>query len=828
MPKKTYKILRFDAGLNDDSDPKDISDNEVSESQNANTFSLGRLTVLGDITSTQYKTIAGSISGSSRGSGFFAFSADQDGFLDGTDGYPGNTYYIVEKAAGVIGIGADDETGSITVSNADDLSEASMYYIDGALRICEGSHEVSAPSSKWKGWINAKTLLPTATQSDVAITDGWYEQEPAGIIGAFPTFTYDNQVFCKNAIMLTKKSASVETWYSFSKASSTTTTDADYDGDTSTATSLDAWGLALEFYKHPDGNGTGTWMPKTSTRYRFYVTTMYDGHTQESSPQLLRMFDGGVGGGSLSGHTVDKEIAFRKPASADAAENIAVNFRPVCKIIGNTSAYNFGADDGSNSGNTLDLNGNKRISGFRIYWASNEDGYAALWQMFDANFEEGVKPIGIDGGTGATGAYASWVDPTSLNIDTWNANVYSNGHATMEMSTDTYFSNPPRYLQYDVLNGHPATDTIAVESFKTSCIANRRVYIGNVCQDGWIHGDRMLKSPVNQFDKFPTINNIDVVIEDGDEIVLLLEYADRILQFKKNALYIINVSGNSEFLESEHRFKGISNPGAACRTDYGVAWVNQHGCYYYDGQRVIDVLEDTKVHRINSATWTTFIGTSGNERMGFNPSKRQFIVKGDSSNSYIYDLISKSWTKGIGNMIGTNANFLNDPVDGSLLIYGGGYIYKWIDTPTANKSFFDLRTRFIDFGEPSQRKKIYKLYITHKYAGAGDKLGLYGEIFSHSATGGQGAGELSNDFFIGYLEQDSEQAGNWITQVLEMPSTDLDGAAIKFNNVQAIRLYILSEMGWGGGEAGATFDGEAPYNFECNDITIIYRAKSIK
>ena len=63
--------------------------------------------------------------------------------------------------------------------------------------------------------------------------------------------------------------------------------------------------------------------------------------------------------------------------------------------------------------------------------------------------------------------------------------------------------------------------------------------------------------------KWARDNNIDVAVNDGDAIVHLIEYADRILQFKKNTCYVINISGATEYLEAEHKFKGISNPGAA-------------------------------------------------------------------------------------------------------------------------------------------------------------------------------------------------------------------------------------------------------------------------
>ena len=60
----------------------------------------------------------------------------------------------------------------------------------------------------------------------------------------------------------------------------------------------------------------------------------------------------------------------------------------------------------------------------------------------------------------------------------------------------------------------------------------------------------MLKSSINKFDVFPSeVGKIDVAINDGESIIKLEAFADRILQFKAKTLYIINISENVDFLE---------------------------------------------------------------------------------------------------------------------------------------------------------------------------------------------------------------------------------------------------------------------------------------
>ena len=116
--------------------------------------------------------------------------------------------------------------------------------------------------------------------------------------------------------------------------------------------------------------------------------------------------------------------------------------------------------------------------------------------------------------------------------------------------------------------------------YKHSVVVNRTAYVGNVQvfsrRKGSIkvESDSMYKSIINEFDTFASYNKIEAAVNDGDEITGLSEFANKILQFKKNILYVINVSGQIEILESTHKHKGVNNPAAICKTDYGIAWAN--------------------------------------------------------------------------------------------------------------------------------------------------------------------------------------------------------------------------------------------------------------
>jgi len=184
----------------------------------------------------------------------------------------------------------------------------------------------------------------------------------------------------------------------------------------------------------------------------------------------------------------------------------------------------------------------------------------------------------------------------------------------------------------------------------------------------------MIKSPVNKFDLFPLSRLIEVSVQDGDNIVKLEEYADRILQFKKNKMHLINVSQELEFLEDTFVHKGVSHPAATCKTDFGIAWVNKLGCYLYDGQKVTNLLEKGGRQIIKESDWSSFI--TDNSAIGYIPKKRQLLIidsvdsQYSSGNRYLYDMVTQSWVKS------EKTNIIANP---SFELAGGSPFLNWTE-----------------------------------------------------------------------------------------------------------------------------------------------------
>ena len=109
-------------------------------------------------------------------------------------------------------------------------------------------------------------------------------------------------------------------------------------------------------------------------------------------------------------------------------------------------------------------------------------------------------------------------------------------------------------------------------------------------------------------------------------------------------MFIINISQDIEFLESEHNFMGIDHHAAVTKTEIGLIWTNPRGCYIYDGKQIKNLIDN----KIDVNKWNAFLNISG--MVGYIPDKKQIIVVKDpgqsDGNCYIYDFTTTSWTYG--------------------------------------------------------------------------------------------------------------------------------------------------------------------------------------
>ena len=462
-------------------------------------------------------------------------------------------------------------------------------------------------------------------------------------------------------------------------------------------------------------------------------------------------------------------------------------------------------------------NWNKRITGINIYM--REAGTTTYYLQSVVHMADGGEH------QNTPGTKIPWVSDT-------DANQYSRLYCSLGNTSTGLLGSFNSTITYEASSGLSQSLTTTSAKFKTAVITNRRTYAGNieyVDEDGNTQkkGDAMIKSPVDAFDTFSANRIIEAVVGDGDDIVKLEEYADRILQFKQSTMYLINISQDQEFLEETFVGKGISHTAASCKTDFGVAWVNKNGVYLYDGKAVNNLLEKGGQRKIKPSSWTSF--TTATTDISYIPFARKLVVgKGctasEVGDAYIFDMITQSWvyadTFYADNNLRSNTvryvqnnteTIVHSRYTGSLNVLSS-YKDGWDGTTVGNgdsASAIDFITKDIDFGEPAIRKKMYRVRISYK----GDLTSL---TLSYRVNGGP------TDYYFEGIDSDGKPTGSQDTTPLYNHSSgavniDWKHAELRpATTSQANNIYSMQIRGTGSG------------HLYINDISIIFRAKGIK
>ena len=253
-----------------------------------------------------------------------------------------------------------------------------------------------------------------------------------------------------------------------------------------------------------------------------------------------------------------------------------------------------------------------RVIGFSIYvWYLNGEIEHPRWLgRCDFNYEGG------------------WVGQDGIRVG-WEAD-YSGGHPNSSRvvvaGADKMKSVPS--VSYKFRNGYEHNLDSGTFRYKTSAIVNGKLYAGNVMQVGGqnhnvVFQDRMLVSPVRKYDVFSPSSELTVTTSDGDEIIALVPYGNKLLQFKRQKLYIIYCGDASgEQVEAIHDYMGIQNIDAVTKFNGGVAWANIHGIYLYDGEQIYNIL----AKNINLSFWKACLGPSKKASIGYMSDRKELMV----------------------------------------------------------------------------------------------------------------------------------------------------------------------------------------------------------
>ena len=444
------------------------------------------------------------------------------------------------------------------------------------------------------------------------------------------------------------------------------------------------------------GNNTSSSSPSPYTKYR-----------DIPGLDLIQLSDMRVGDTDLIGVTTTGKQKFLMSYTYDDTDNESLlhdfggGTSQEIVFANSTSAYKIGIIASADP--TVYTLGNNRITGANLYM--EDDGIP--YRIAQLSYTKGLK-----------GAWESEY-PKSSRFSKTGSNA-----TEQYVSTTIKTDGLPLLESYEALNGFSPNVKSNIANYSTATVLNRRTYIANVYQDGKQYGDKMIKTSANNFDVFPSEGkSIDVVKNDGDTIIKLESYADRILQFKKNVMYLINATRDAEFLEDTFYGKGITHQSASTVADIGIAWANENGCFLYDGEKINDLTQG----KISETEWQTHITNSTD--VTYLPLKKKILVTGNTNGTdvYEYSFFTKSWTKSTDKFEASKSNFILD-IDEEVKYFTtttADNLRKWDDSSSSSNAVRIL-TKDFTFGNPASRKKCFKFYITYKSTGASNLKVYYG------------------------------------------------------------------------------------------------------
>ena len=440
------------------------------------------------------------------------------------------------------------------------------------------------------------------------------------------------------------------------------------------------------------------------------------------------------------------------------------------------------------------------IQGLRVYVKNFNDPEDEFTLLLDLDFERGSRvSLGNE--------FDALVDMSGHmhTHDPLNGGSSERAYAIFNQSTTAYSD----ITGYD-MEEHAISFQNTDYGYKTAVVANQRAFVANVRYpdtDGITKnmGDRIQYTPVRKYDTFPQTYWYDVATNDGDEIIKLEEFQDRLFIFKKNKLFILDISNPSDFewrIIGEFNNRGVSNPGAVSKSDVGLVWANEYGLFAFSDK--ITKLSVPIDDKNGTDGWADKINAD-NVQVGYIPIKNQIVVIGTaattSSAGYLYDITTSSFVNLTVNnaLLGsTVTNFVR--FEQQLCVMGSnGTLYRFDTTAAANRVF--IKTKEFDFGFPSVDKKINAIYVTYQDANNVNlKYALNGAALDNS----NGLSTIHREGTTSNALRDSSTR-----------------ATHKFTFASATTCKSIQLLFTSG-----TNDTET--DFEIEDITIVYRPRGLK
>lgn len=725
MAKKIINIGNFSSGINNNTNARDLEPNEFPVLDGLDNEIPGRLRVSGSVvTGPSYSEANSSAAKFIYGNGLNYITLDRDpGDADPSTNLNATELYLINDYDNA-NIDLYDATDSAemldVISYGTDESPIDSYVIDGQIRISSTDHTKNNNRPKWYGYVdgtynlgvtnvsNGDGVSDTIDQIGKVYNSFFSADAYPAPINTTNGVAYDPE-FYDDASTITIAQSEIVLNPGLTNANySAATTGSVIVGTYNTHELLDAYlDDAANFSEGYGGFANFCWFDDDTTasnqttgtknyttvyssqsgiKYSLFASNVYD--TQESYPvyigDILQPTSGGFSLGNWT-RALYLTIVGRMPKKP-------------------------------------------RQTGLKVYWSKSEgtssrrENYGQKYLFYELDFTKGIRFAGAD------------IFHEFLKIDGDAASgrsdndyyIYPVGNSSASYVIGERISQLSQKEPY--LNYKPTVVGRQGSGFKTSAIANRRAYIGNVAvyekNKKVVKSDTVYKSRVNQFDTFQADGFIDVEINDGDEIVSLQTIGTKLLQYKKNTLYIVNVSRDIEFLEATYEYKGVEKECHVVKGEGFVAWYNKVGMFMYAGGKMIDLtLNEDGQPRLSNWRSSYY---HDNSSLGYDPDKKTLHIFNSNNSSVLqYDIKSQSFTYN-SNVTG----FGNEKISNIITNQDGEMVFLHQNNsspyPQTLKKYSDvsvalvkssgnviMQTKDFDMDSPDVYKNICSVYINY-------------------------------------------------------------------------------------------------------------------
>jgi len=474
-------------------------------------------------------------------------------------------------------------------------------------------------------------------------------------------------------------------------------------------------------------------------------------------------------------------------------DNVQIDSNEVLYARVHTSGL---SDDGEN--NTYI---NQRLIGGRVY--IRKAGSNNFWSLL-IDMDYRVHNTLAGGGTRVTTIddYDDWA--YNVDADTGGENMGWTDENFEGFKSAQYTIKKMNIESYENLNGFsPSEYTLSFGGkggygYKTSVVAGQRVFVANVnyadpdSGNDKIMGDAIFYTPVGKYDTFPPSYKLKIAGNDGDEFTAL-QYSNGVLfAFKKNSLYLIDISHPNEAawrLLGKHEGMGINGDWGVVKTNLGVAWASKSGLYLFTQNQPVNLTSE----KVSFSDWTSFYPTDGyGPAVGWDNTSNKLVIVDtvlDASSVRMFDLDTRSWTSGyplatspgwtlpggsntrITNMVTFTGTEIQDSSDATINPNGGIIVVGdnddtsdgsgtttdlyTLDFSSTKNSAFIVTTKDDDFGLPNIFKKVYEIDIEYITDSSSDAIDVKYEIDGNDAPNSSSNALVSNQALSGVAAKDN-------------------------------------------------------------------------